>query len=80
MSKQPYIAEEPTPISGFADHRGRFHPTRDDALEANFGYDLDAVIADHWKNTDVDFREALENIAAEFPDMLRILVGDRDYT
>jgi len=78
-----YIATEPEAVTGFQDQRGVVHTSRDAAILSNFDYDLSKECAE------MDFRRELERLPFEMflrrfaeqnPDMLRVLLGDRDYT
>lgn len=80
---KPYVAAEPVNVSGYQDSRGRIHKTREAALEANFQHDLTEACRamDHQRMTCAwDFVHMLKQFAKTNPDMLRILLGDREYT
>ena len=76
---RPYIAPEPEKVMGWMDRLGRIHQTREAALAANFDADLRQAVADCYREHDTIF-DVLIALAREYPDMLRVLVGDRTYT
>ena len=74
-----YVAPEPTAVSGFTDSQGKFYFSREAAIWADFNRDL-RKLWDECKDMDLDGPDALWHIAEHRPDMLRILLGDRDAT
>ena len=75
-----YIATEPTEMTVFRDSEGKWHDDRESALLANFEIDLHDAAQAAWKDESTDLVLWLKVMARKHPDMLRILVGDRDYT
>ena len=67
----------------YVDTLGNEHPTRDEAIEANFVRDLDgeinAIVAQD-SRFNVTSRPALRHLVREFvaqnPDMVRVMLGD----
>lgn len=82
-----YVCAEPEQVTAYLDVNGRFHHSRDEAIEANFRADqvaqVNAVI-----NRDKALHQtpvrSLHNLIREFvqtnPDMVRVMIGDRDAT
>ncbi|RBO54665.1 hypothetical protein DSD19_04625 [Rhodovulum sp. BSW8] len=83
----PYVAEEPEEATVWKDKMGAAHDSREEAIRANFEADLSTIISDILmsnrqlpENRREAFRALLGVIADEHPDMLRILMGDREET
>lgn len=76
-----YVACEPHKVEAYADENGGLHADREEALQANFEMDLSEAVSKLCApRADHTFTECLRNMAVSNPDMLRILVGDRDVT
>jgi hypothetical protein len=86
-----YVAAEPEQVSSYKDQHGGLHETRDAAIAANFEQDLMTLIkaycereieqgVDPDKLVPLQFRRFIKDMAKRDPDVLRILVGDRDAT
>lgn len=76
-----YVTPEPERVNGFEDQNGQLHPSRDTALEANFCIDLrNAIGGISAPRADHNFEACLRHFARTHPDMMRILIGDRDLT
>lgn len=85
-----YIANEPDLIETYKDQRGNFHESRDDALEANLADDLRLACFDVLENRDpkkrfvampvVVMADFVRAVIENNPDMVRVIIGDRDLT
>ena len=84
-----YTAAEPEKVTRYSDQTGGVHTNRDDALAANFKADFHAVLEDAFERhtpgtTPPSVVEAhmkiIADVAKHHPDMLRILLDDRDFT
>ena len=83
-----YATQEPNQVEVFKDQRGRCWETREEAIEANFEYDLKTAIDDAIKldsqlsHTSMPSLYLLVKVVKAFiansPDMVRVLLGDRD--
>lgn len=78
-TKNEYVAAEPMQITMYQDQVGNLHETREQALKANFEDDLGGVVPGLLEVLG-DTVAVMNAIADNHPDMLRILLGDRDYT
>ena len=80
-----YITDEPEKVSGYRDKKGVFHRDRDDAILANLDVDLSRAVSDYRHDMGL-FTDSgtLENFLRHFvirhPDLVRVLLGDRDAT
>ena len=79
-----YIAAEPEVTTAYKDDLGGLHADRSAAISANFENDLIRAVRDYCEGHPgmplLGMRAALKYFAKNNPDMLRILVGDRDAT
>ena len=80
-----YSAAEPQAVTRYTDLNGIDHRTRDEAIDANFKFDVQRSVDEiinlsGLSMTPSDGAALLERMADEHPDLLRILVGDRDAT
>jgi hypothetical protein len=78
-----YAATEPKHVTGYQDRKGMVHANRDDAISANFDYDLrDSLrtFLGKYSGCAYRFEELLIRYVAQHPDMVRVLLGDRDAT
>lgn len=85
-----YIAQEPGIVEAFTDQRGAYHPTREAAIDANFDYDWQHACLDIIENHDPKKRfqqipvlpiaDYVRKVIEEHPDMVRVILGDRDAT
>ena len=67
----------------FKDNSGNIHATREGAISANFDGDLhDAVqsIGSYSYDETEDNVEMIRVFCKKYPDMVRVLLGDRDAT
>lgn len=85
MTNKTYIAAEPEKVEAYMDTRQMMHTSRDAAIAANFDYDLQRIISkystiNNLSLNPVEVRYAIEHLADEHADMLRIILGDRDAT
>ena len=78
-----YIAAELEPVTAYPDQEGKLHLSREAATEANFNGDLESLVekvlyeeGGTWSDGEYVIA-VLKNIAQNYPDYLRILVGDR---
>ncbi len=83
----PYVCEEPQTVQAFIDNKGGIHKTREDAIGASFENDFgtccnQAIYSAQLQDTMgvLGFRKAVKQLANDYPDMLRVLMGDRDAT
>ena len=83
-----YVAVEPEPITMWRDTRGKFHAARETAIAANFEHDLQRQVRASTAAVDPDSPWPDSEVTAFFirhfvhhnPDMVRVLLGDRDAT
>ena len=77
-----YVITEPDIQKVFVDVKGKFHVDHDKALASNFKHDLQNWMQDIVANSPngSTMADYVTTLAKRNPDMLRILVGDRDYT
>lgn len=80
-----YIAQELEPVTAHPDQTGKLHWTREDAIDANFADDFNNIVFAYCEGVNqaippLGAIALLRHFAKEYPDMLRILVGDRDKT
>lgn len=82
MSKvNTYVTCEPQMVNVFMDTDEELHTSRDAAIEANFSIDLKAAINKlNSLQSPINFEMCLRNFIKVNPDMVRILLGDRDAT
>ncbi|MBT8460011.1 MAG: hypothetical protein KJN60_10110 [Boseongicola sp.] len=84
MTSETYICAEPKKVSAYRDQNGCFHETRDQAIEANFQADLRAAMADVleiYSNIPYsNFRRAVAKLIEDNPELVRVMLGDRDAT
>jgi len=86
-----YVTAEPDVVEAYADIFGRVHPTREQAIDANFAEDFKNSVAETcgkpfvYKEVEngnqLEFAEAIiRQFAVDHEDMLRVLLGDREAT
>ena len=82
-----YVCAEPDEVKVFEDNRGRYHKSREMAINASFNNDVLELWCMVWDALPSGKRaEAQDNILAlrkfiaRNPDMVRIMLGDRDAT
>lgn len=79
-----YVAAEPDRVEAFADQRGNLHSTRDEAIDANFDEDwrqaVNATLQAFPDMPVINFRQALGSFILTNPDLVRVMIGDRDKT
>lgn len=85
MPPETYVAAEPSEVKAFVDQSGQLFHSRETAIQSNFRHDLRLKVEEclmrHERNLDAaEVMAFLRNFASDEPDMLRILVGDRDET
>jgi hypothetical protein len=84
ISANQYVCAEPEKVVVYADNKGDLHKTRDDAIDASFQHDFSAACEQAISKMDdmpvLLFRLAVENLVRQNPDILRVMIGDRDAT
>lgn len=83
--KKTYVATEPEQVTVYADVEGDRFDTREEAIASNFRIDLVKACEKHAPSLAANYNpwdvaDVLEALAKEEPDMLRVLLGDRDAT
>lgn len=84
---ETYVAAEPDEVRGFADQTGKVHSTREDAIDANFKDDYGRAWSGIFESRE-EFKDlpmgytimAAEEFIKRNPDMVRVMLGDRDAT
>ena len=78
-----YIAAEPIETTSYVDQTGKIHSSRENAIDANFKDDLfqkcKALVEDY-SLSPVYFQDLLAKFIEFNPDMVRVMLGDRDAT
>lgn len=76
-----YVAAEPHEVIMYRDQDGEIHPTREDAIEANFELDLQDATDDVDKRVGCyGIARVIRQFVADYPDHTRVLLGQRDAT
>lgn len=80
-----YVTPELEPVTAYPDQTGKLHWTREGAIEGNFNADLTNAIRYYCENHNnnmppIGAKDFLKYMVDAYPDHLRILLGDRDYT
>lgn len=80
-----YVAAEPEEMTAFKDQNGRLHHSRDAAIASNFNADLQLAVAAVIRIVNEELPPVgtllvIKRLAQDKPDLLRVLVGDRDAT
>lgn len=84
MSKETYVCAEPDQVTAYRDETGILHESRDAAIAANFQRDFDvaaACVCDRYPHMPVQqFKRGVELLVKRNPDLVRVLLDDRDPT
>lgn len=81
-----YVAAEPEQVTRFIDTNGVSHEEREDAINANFEIDLKMKVKEHFAYNNItsctveQMLNTIKDIVSHNPDMVRVLLGDRDAT
>ena len=87
MNQTTYICAEPDTVQAFVDNKGGMHASREDAIEASFRNDSRAAMNNLISRRPrlhgapvVALQELIQSFIQEYPDMARVMIGDRDAT